>query len=146
MNKTIKNWSELNCCLWRRETFSSRSTWWKEKTKTYIFPSKQFMIYIAGKHLVDSSVHEISKLIKNDAKHSLWRIWEAVWLLLENDHLASINEFKSSRARLLTISGVTMYFNSWKFVIISHSNRLILWKKYVQKATSQSLFTYSKSN
>ena len=29
------------------------------------------MIYIAGKHLVDSSVREILKLIKNNEKHSL---------------------------------------------------------------------------
>ena len=91
------------------------------------------MIYIAGKHLVDSSVHEILKLIKNDAKHSLWGIWEAVWLLPENYYLASISEFKSSRDRLLTLSGVTMYFNSWKFVTVSYFNRLILWKKICSK-------------
>ena len=104
------------------------------------------MIYIAGKHLPDSSVREILKLIKNDAKYSLWCMWDAVWLLPENDHLASANEFKSSSARLLTLSGVTMYFNSWKFVTVSYSSHLILWKRYVQKVTSQSLFTDSKSN
>ena len=123
-------------CLWRRKTFSSLSTWWKEKTKNYIFPSKEFMIYIAGKHLVDSSVREILKLIKNNEKHSLWRIWEAVWLLPENDHSASVNDFTSSRPRLLILSGVTMYFNPWKFVTVSYSNRLPLWKKYVQKVSS----------
>ena len=104
------------------------------------------MIYIADKHLPDSSVREKLKLIKNDAKYSLWCMWYAGWLLPENDHLASTNEFKSSRARLLTLSGVTMYFNSWKFVTVSYSNHLILWKRYVQKVISQSLFTDSKSN
>ena len=92
------------------------------------------MIYIAGKHLVDSSVREILKLIKNDAKHSLWGIWEAVWLLPENYYLASISEFKSSRDRLLTLSGVTMYFNSWKFVTVSYFNRVIFWKKICSKS------------
>ena len=72
--------------------------------------------------------------------------YDASGMLFDNDHLASTNEFKSSRARLLTLSSVTMYFNSWKFVTVSYFNHLILWKRYVQKVTSQSLFTDSKSN
>ena len=72
--------------------------------------------------------------------------YDASGMLFDNDHLASTNEFKSSRARLLTLFGVTMYFNSWRFVTVSNSNHLILWKRYVQKVSSQSLFTDSKSN
>ena len=127
-------------CLWRRETFPSLTTLWKVETKNYIFPSKRFMIYIAGKHLVDPSIREILRLIKNDAQHSLWHIWEAVWLLPKNVRVASINEFKSSRA------GVPTCFNSWKFVTVSYSNLLLLWRTCIQKVTSQSLFTDSKSN
>ena len=112
----------------------------------YISPSKQCMIYIAGSYLVAPSVREILKLIKNDTQHSFWRIWEAVWLLSEKVHVASVNEFKSSRARLLTLSGVTTCFNSWKFVIVSYSNHLLLWKTYIQKVISQPLFTDSESH
>ena len=65
--------------------------------------------------------------------------YDASGMLFDNDHLASTNEFKSSRARLLTLSGVTMYFNSWKFVTVSYSNHLILWKRYVQKVSSHYL-------
>ena len=41
---------------------------------------------------------------------------------------------------------MTTCFNLWKFVRVSYSNRLLLWKKYFQKVTSQPLFTHSKSN
>ena len=102
------------------------------------------MIYIAGTHLVDSSVRKILKLIKSNVQHSLWRICEAVCLLPERVHAASINEFKSSRAKLLTLLWVTMYFNVWKFVRVSYSNRLVLWKTYFLKVTLQQLFTDSK--
>ena len=104
------------------------------------------MIYIVGTHLVDPPVRKILKLIKNNAQHSLWRICEAVWLSPERVHVASISEFKSSRAKLLTLPWVTMYFNLWKFARVSYSNCLLLWKTYFKKVTSQPLFTDSKSN
>ena len=147
MNKTSKNWTTI-FFLWRRETFSSIITLWKEESENYIFPSKQFMIYIAGTHLVNPSVCKILKLIKNNAQYSLWRICEAVCLLPETVHVASINEFKSSKDKLLTLPCVTTCFNLWKFLRVSDSNWLVLWKKYFQKVTSQLLYTsqISKSN
>ena len=54
------------------------------------------MIYIAGTPLVDPSVREILKLIKNNTYHSLWRIWKTVWLLPEKVHVTSVNKFKSN--------------------------------------------------
>ena len=104
------------------------------------------MIYIAATHLADPSICKILKLIKSNAQHSLWRICDVVWLLPAMVHVASVSEFKSSRAKLLTLPWVTTCFNLWKFVRVSYSNRLLLWKTYFQKVTSQPLFTDSKSN
>ena len=127
-------------CLWRCDTFSSMTSLWKEETKNYIFLSKKFLIYIAGTHLVDPSVCQILKLIKNNAQHSLWHICEAVWLLPEKAHVVSINEFKSSRAKVLTLPWVSTCFNLWTFVRVSYSNCLLLWKTHFKRVTSQPLF------
>ena len=126
--------------------FFSLSTSWKVETKNCIFPWRQFVIYIAGTPLVHPSLREILKLIKNNTYHSLWRIWKAVWLLPEKVYATSVNEFKSSSAKLLALSGVTKCLNSWKFVTVSYFNYLLLCKTYVQKVISQPLFTDSKWN
>ena len=94
------------------------------------------MIDIAGTPLVDPSVCKILKLIKNNTYHSLWRIWKAVWLLPEKVHVTSVNGFKSSRSKLLALSGVTKCLNSWNFVTDFYFNSLLLWKTYVQKLIS----------
>ena len=61
-------------------------------------------------------------------------------------HVTSVDEFKSSRAELLTLPGVTKCLHSWKFVTVSYFNYLLLWKVFVQKVISQPVFTVSKSN
>ena len=104
------------------------------------------MTDIEGTRLVDPSVCEILKLIKNNTCHLLLRIWKAVSLLPEKVHVTSINEFNLSRAKLLILSGVTKCLNSWNFVIVSYFNCLLLWKTYVPKSIFQPVFTDSKSN
>ena len=77
------------------------------------------MIYIVGTPLVDPSEPEILKTFKNSTCHSLWRIWRAVWSLPEKVHVTSVYEFKSSRTKLLTLSGLTVLIRGslWQFLI-----------------------------
>ena len=73
------------------------------------------MIDVSGAPPAGLSVCKILKLIKNNTYHSLWRIWKAVWLWPNRVHVTSVSQFKSSRAKLLTLSGVTKSPNSLKF-------------------------------
>ena len=58
------------CCLRRRENFFPVH-FMKSKNYSCIFPQRQFMIYIVGTPLVDPSIREVLKLVKNNTYNSL---------------------------------------------------------------------------
>ena len=142
MNKTIKNWTKNTVCENVRLFFPVHFI--KSRNEKLYFPIKTvYDLYSTYTYCWSFRAQHIKA--NHNTYHSLWRIWKTVWLLPERVHVTSVNEFKPSRAKLLTLPGVTKCLHSWKFVTVSYFNYLLLWKVFVQKIISQPVFTASKS-
>ena len=151
MHQKSKKWikrvrTELQILSMKTWDFFFHNHFMKRRNEKLYFPIKTVYDLYSRYTSCWSFRTQNIKANQNNSQNSLWYICEAVWLLSERVHVASINEFKSRKAKLLTLPWVTTCFNLWKFVRVSYSNCLLLWKTYFQKVTSQPLFTDSKSN
>ena len=105
MNKAIKNWTKNTVCENVRLFFPVHFI--KSRNEKLYFPIKTvYDLYSTYTYCWSFRAQNIKA--NHNTYHSLWRIWKTVWLLPERVHVTSANEFKPSRAKLLTLSGVTV--------------------------------------